>query len=269
MTHLKILITGATSGIGLKTAKALAAGGHHLLVHGRTAAKVEALERTLSAVAGAGPIDGYVADLSRMSDVDALAAAVKEQHDALDVLINNAGVFKTKAPRTEDGHDVRFVVNTFAPYLLTQRLLSLMPKTGRVINLSSAAQAPVDLEALAGRVRLGDFEAYAQSKLAITAWSRWLAEEHPDGPAIVSVNPGSMLGTKMVAEGFGVAGKDVSIGADVLTRLALDEGVESETGRYFDNDAGRWAPPHPDALDARKTNATVAAIAAVVERASI
>jgi len=63
-------------------------------------------------------------------------------------------------------------VNTIAPYLLTQRLLLLIGTSGRVINLSSAAQSPVNPNALNGRVRLSnDFEAYAQSKLALTMWS--------------------------------------------------------------------------------------------------
>ena len=97
----KILITGATAGIGLQTATALAAEGHHLLVHGRSAEKVGALERALAAVPGAAEVEGYVADFSRLSEVESLAAAVNAKHSALDVVINNAGVFKTPAPCAE------------------------------------------------------------------------------------------------------------------------------------------------------------------------
>ena len=60
-----------------------------------------------------------------------LALAVTEKHTKLDVLINNAGVFKTAETRTQDGLDVRFAVNTLAPYLLTQRLLPLIGASGR------------------------------------------------------------------------------------------------------------------------------------------
>ncbi len=109
------------------------------------------------------------------------------------------------------GLDVRFVVNTFAPYLLTQRLLPLLGPPGRVVNLSSAAQASVNPDAMRGTVKLADMEAYAQSKLAITMWSRVMAETLSDGPAIIAVNPGSLLGSKMVKEGFGVAGNDLRI----------------------------------------------------------
>ena len=245
-----ILITGATDGIGLETAKLLTAQGHTLLLHGRSPAKLAAAAK---AMPGGGSIETYVADLSRLDDVEMLAKAVADGHARLDVLINNAGVFKTSDPVTDDGLDVRFVVNTLAPYLLTRRLLPLMDASGRVINLSSAAQAPVDPEALAGRVRLADMPAYAQSKLAITMWSRVMAQELKDGPAVIAVNPGSLLASKMVKQGFGVAGNDLRIGADILTRAALSEDFAGATGRYFDNDSGRFAAPHAHALDARKS----------------
>lgn len=248
-----ILVTGATDGIGLATVKLLIAQGHEVLLHGRNPTKLERLAKDLAAPSG-GVLETHVADLSRMAEVAALAQSVSERHARLDVLINNAGIFRCADPVTPDGLDVRFAVNTLAPYLLTRRLLPLLGGAGRVINLSSAAQAPVDLPALAGKARLADdFEAYAQSKLALTMWSRLMAQELAErGPAIIAVNPGSMLGSKMVREGFGVAGGDIGIGADILTRLALAEEFADASGQYFDNDAGGFAAPHPDALDGRK-----------------
>lgn len=117
------------------------------------------------------------------------------------MLIDNAGVLKVDDPLTPEGLDIRFAVNTPAPALLTRRLLPLIPRDGRIIHLSSAAQAPVDLEALAGRRRLEPMAAYAQSKLALTLWSQSLAEElGPDGPVTLAKNPGSLLATRMVRE---------------------------------------------------------------------
>ncbi len=261
-----ILVTGSTDGIGLATARMLVSLGHNVLLHGRNPAKLEITEKTLSALPDGGHLESYVADLSRLDDVEELAKTVAEKHAKLDVLINNAGVFKTADPITQNGLDVRFVVNTIAPYLLTQRLLPLLDATGRVINLSSAAQSPADPEALAGRVRLADdFDAYAQSKLAITMWSRYLALSLKDnGPVIIAVNPGSLLGTKMVKEAFGTPGKDISIGAEILTRLALEDEFASASGQYFDNDSGQFAPPHPDALDPQKSEEIVRVIEAVL-----
>lgn len=241
-----ILITGATDGIGRETARRLVAEGHRVLLHGRNGAKLDAVAAELSG----GTVERYVADLSRLDAVEALAGDVAARHDTLDALINNAGVFKTPDPITDSGLDVRFVVNTLAPYLLTMRLMPLLGTEGRVVNLSSAAQAPVDAEAMAGRRRVSDMEAYAQSKRAITQWSRHMGLTlGPGGPVIVAVNPGSLLASKMVKEGFGVAGSDLGIGADILIRAALADDFADAQGAYFDNDAGRFARPHPDETD--------------------
>lgn len=90
-------------------------------------------------------------------------------------------------------------------------------------------------------------EAYAQSKLAITLWNQVFGDAHPQGPVSVAVNPGSLLATQMVRNGFGTAGKDLMIGVDILIRAALAEDFADTTGRYYDNDAGRFAPRFPDA----------------------
>lgn len=257
----RILVTGSTDGIGFETAKTLVSKGHHVLIHGRNPAKLAETERSLSALPGYDRIESYVADLSNMSEVEALAKAVADKHTKLDVLINNAGVYSAPELITEDGIDIRFAVNTIAPYLLTQRFLPLLGGSGRVINLSSAAQSPVNPKALAGGIKLSDFEAYAQSKLAITMWSRSMALSLKDnGPAIIAVNPGSMLGSKMVKDAFGVAGGDLRIGAEILSRAALSNEFETASGQYFDNDSGQFASPHPDALNTQKIEEIVGAI---------
>lgn len=249
-----ILITGATDGIGLLTAQKLAGQGNRILIHGRSADKLA------QAQADTGAAGGYLADLSDLGQVRALADAVLADCDRLDVLINNAGVFKTSQPRTPTGMDSRFVVNTLAPWLLTQRLLPVIPAEGRVINLSSAAQARVDVAALRGQGALDDMPAYAQSKLALTIWSAELARDLPDGPAVIAVNPGSLLASKMVRQGFGVAGSDLAIGADILCRAAFEAGFAARSGAYFDNDSGLFSDPDPAALDADHCAQVMAAI---------
>ena len=107
-------------------------------------------------------------------------------------------------------------------------------------------------------------EAYAQSKLAITMWSNAMANSRTEGPIVIAVNPGSLLASKMVKEGFGVAGNDLGIGADILCRVALSEEFVDANGKYFDNDLGQFASPHPDALDQRKSEEILRAIEAVL-----
>ncbi|MEM9923804.1 MAG: SDR family NAD(P)-dependent oxidoreductase [Cyanobacteria bacterium P01_D01_bin.50] len=256
-----ILITGSTDGIGLETAKMLTSLGHHVLLHGRNLEKLEKVQKTLLELKGGGCIEIYLADLSLMNNVEELAKTVAEKHSKLDVLINNAGVYNTPNPVTQDGLDVRFAVNTIAPYLLTQRLLSLFGTSGRVINLSSAAQSTVKVEALTGQVKLRDGAAYAQSKLALTMWSRslGLSLKH-SSPIIIAINPGSLLGSKMVKQAFGVTGGDIRIGAEILTRAALSDEFRTASGQYFDNDSGQFTSPHPDALDTGKCQEIVRVI---------
>ena len=262
----KIFITGATDGIGLETAKRLAPQGHHLLIHGRNAEKLARTKSSLEALNGSGPIETYQADFSRLAHVNAMADEVLNDHSHIDVLINNAGVYKTSTPRTEDGFDLRFAVNLFAPVCLTLKLLPLMAETGRVVNLSSAAQSPISLDGLKGTAPLGDMPAYAQSKLALTMWTQSMAAAHPKGPLFVAVNPGSLLNTNMVKEGWGGSDNDVGIGADILERAALSPEFDGRSGQYFDNDSGTFARPHPEAQDAEKTQAVMDAIQHVLQQ---
>ncbi|UWR26889.1 SDR family NAD(P)-dependent oxidoreductase [Sulfitobacter sp. S223] len=251
-----ILITGATDGLGRATALALANQGHKIIAHGRNAQKLDELKAEIGA-----NLSTVQADMSDLAQVAQMSRDLTKVHDRIDVVINNAGVFKTSQPRLGDGMDVRFIVNTFAPALLSTLLLPIVPKDGRLVHLSSAAQAPVDVDAMKGKRQLQDMEAYAQSKLALTMWSQDFASKHPDGPVSVAINPGSLLATKMVREGFGTSGNDLNIGVDILTRAALSEGFKSASGRYFDNDSGQFASPHADAANAAK----VASVIAIIE----
>ena len=237
----KILITGATDGLGYLAAKEFIRLGHAVTIHGRSIAKLERVTAELQ------PAGSLHCDLSDLVAAHRMAEALPAD---LDVLINNAGIFRTPDPITAAGMDIRFVVNTLAPLQLTLAAMTNMNSEGRIINLSSAAQAPVNLDALAGTHHLDDeFQAYAQSKLALTQWTRYLAKK--TDVLMCSVNPASLLATKMVSEGFGLEGSDPNKGRDILVRAALSEGfaqhLSVQPGAYFDNDLGDFGLAHVDA----------------------
>ena len=259
-----IVITGASDGIGLATTKMLLDQGHRLLMHGRNPQKLADAAASLDAEGT--NTEQYIADLSELKNVVKLAEDISARHSNIDVLINNAGVLKTQHTRTKGGLDIRFAVNTVAPFLLTEKLMPLLGTNSRVVNVSSAAAAPVDLVGLAGGNTYEDaMQAYSQSKLAITMWTRSMAAQAGnDDIVFVSVNPGSLLASKMVKEGFGIAGSDINIGADILCRAALSDEFANASGQYYDNDAKRFADPHADALDSAKVKAVVQKIEQIV-----
>lgn len=243
-----ILITGTTSGIGLATVKMLLPLGHNIIIHGTTEEKVNRTLDYLHTLNTVSALDGVWADFSDMEEVKVMADKLLSRYDHLDVIINNAGVFAIPDVITKDKLDVRFAVNTIAPYYLTKLLMPLLNNESRVVNLSSAAQAPVSLNALSMYTGLNHNEAYAQSKLALTMWSFELGRKN-DGPSVVAINPKSFLGSKMVKQAYGMEGYDINIGADILVRASLTDEFSDASGKYFDNDRGIFASPHPDALN--------------------
>jgi len=252
-----ILITGSTDGIGKLAAIKLAKEGHTIYVHGRNTEKLNKLVTEIKAQSENENIKGFIADFSDLAAVQSMAQQVNQEVAKIDVLINNAGVFKSPIHQTKAGFDIRLVVNYFAPYVLTKALLPLLKKgtAARLINVSSAAQASVSLEALAGKRPLGAQEAYAQSKLALTMWSFYMAKTHPD-LAVIAVNPGSLLDTNMVKEAYGYSWSSADKGGNILYDLAVSSEYEGLTGQYFDNDKGEvkgaFGEAHSDAYDAEK-----------------
>ena len=264
-----ILITGSTDGIGKLAAIKLAQEGHHLYLHGRNPEKLTAVISEVKEISGNDNVSGYVADFSDLNAVREMAASITNETSKLDVLINNAGVFKSQINETPQGLDLRFTVNYLAPYLLTQKLMPLLENaTGaRIINVSSAAQAPVLTEALLGKVRLSTQMSYAQSKLALIMWSFYLAKNLPDS-AVIAINPGSLLNTKMAIEGFGKYWSPAAKGGNMLYELAVSEAYENVTGKYFDNDKGEekgsFGDAHQDAYNEKLIEKLIEATDSIV-----
>ncbi|MEM6698134.1 MAG: SDR family NAD(P)-dependent oxidoreductase [Bacteroidota bacterium] len=243
-----ILITGSTDGIGKLAVIKLAKDGHQVYLHGRSSEKLQRVIEEVKVASKNEKIKGFVADLSDLDAVRQMAKAVKAEISQLDVLINNAGVFKSPNALNKDGLDLRLVVNYLAPYVLTDELLPVLEasENARIINLSSAAQSTVSKGFLTGTTQVSTQEAYAQSKLALTIWSFDLAKKQSD-ISVIAVNPGSLLNTRMVQEAYGRYWSSADKGANILYDLAVSQQYEGITGKYFDNDKGGFGAAHADA----------------------
>lgn len=164
-----VLITGANSGLGLRSAEALARAGARVLMGCRSETKAkQAADAVREVATGPAPLVVRL-DLSDLGSVRACAAEVVETYSRIDVLMNNAGIMATPLARTDEGREMQFATNHLGHFALTGLLLPALANPGsRVVTTSSMAHRP-------GTIRWDDIDwngryskwlAYAQSKLA-------------------------------------------------------------------------------------------------------
>ena len=247
-----VLITGSTDGIGKLAAIKLLRDGHKVILHGRNKEKLLRCVEEIKSQQADADIYSITGDLSRVDHIAPMVFQLLDISSNLDILVNNAGVFVSEEVTNADGIDLRLMVNYISPFILSKALIPILEKSkdARIINLSSAAQESVSLEALKGEKELTTQSAYAQSKLALTMWSFHLGQVLK-GIAVIALNPGSLLNTRMVQEAFGKFWSPADKGADIIYHLCTDEKYKGLTGQYFDNDLGDpmgdFGKAHPDA----------------------
>jgi NAD(P)-dependent dehydrogenase (short-subunit alcohol dehydrogenase family) len=248
LRDLVVLVTGATDGIGLATARMLARKGAGVLVHGRNRTKVGDVVRELRD--SGGYAEGFVADLASLEETAALAREVAERAPRLDVLINNAGIGAGpptgRRELSRDGYELRFAVNYLAPFLLTHQLLGYGRPRRAIINVASAGQAAIDFRAPMLATGYDGWRAYRQSKLALIMLTFDLAEEFPQITSN-ALHPGTFLDTKMVREAEVSPRGSASEGARAVVGLLKESLIDGITGRYYDG--GRPARPLAQADD--------------------
>jgi NAD(P)-dependent dehydrogenase (short-subunit alcohol dehydrogenase family) len=250
-----VLITGATDGLGRGLAAALAAQGTTLLLHGRDEVRGRQTLAEIEAGTGNGKLRWLQADFSALEEVRALAGSVVEACDRLDVVVNNAGIGTTlpgegRRIESRDGYELRFAVNYLAGYLLTRSLLALLGRSppARVVNVSSAGQAPIDFADVMLERRYSGVQAYCQSKLAQIMFTFDLAGEL-DGRIVSAtcLHPATYMPTKMVRAAGVEPISTLEQGLEATLRLVADPELEGVTGVYFNG--LRRADPHPQASD--------------------
>jgi len=173
------LVTGATSGIGQATARALLALGATVVVHGRDAQRGQRTVEALANVNAREALRFVQADLASLAEVRRLAEELDRSLPRLDVVVHNAGLACARRTLTVDGHETTFAVNHLAPFLLTAQLRGLLGRSPhpRIVVVSSEAhrRAHLDFEDLMLARHYDQLRAYSRSKLANLLFTRSLA----------------------------------------------------------------------------------------------
>jgi NAD(P)-dependent dehydrogenase (short-subunit alcohol dehydrogenase family) len=241
-----VMVTGSTDGLGREVALRAAALGANVIVHGRNQERGKAVVSEI-AESGKGSARFYAADFSSLAEVRTLAQAINRDHDRLDVLVNNAGVWLRDRQVSRDGHEMHFAVNYLAGFLLTRTLLPkiIASAPSRIVNVSSLSAAPIDFGDVMlerpGRAGNG----YGQSKLLQVMFTIDLAAELRDKKVTVTaLHPATMMDTTMVRQSGSRALSSVDEGATAVMQQITGD---VQPGQFYNG--LRQGRPHAQAND--------------------
>jgi NAD(P)-dependent dehydrogenase (short-subunit alcohol dehydrogenase family) len=247
MQDKHILITGATNGIGLAAAQALAALGANVAIVGRDETRTRVAAAAIGAAARAATIATFVADLGSQTAVRKLAAEVLARCPRLDVLVNNAGAMYGARQLSQDGVELTWAVNHLAPFLLTTLLLDRLKASvpARIITTASVAHqgARIPFHDVNAERGYRSFGRYGETKLANILFTAELARRlegtgvtancyHP-GLVATGFNRGNGLLTDIGMTALKLVARTPTVGADTLVWLATSADVASVSGKYF------------------------------------
>ncbi len=241
-----IVITGATSGLGEAAAMTLAQRGAALTLVGRDADKTERVRRAITAETGNRQLSVAQADLSLMSNVDALTWQLQQRGRPIDALINNAGALFSDFRQTSEGYERSLALLLLAPYRLTLGLRGLLSAAGssRVINVLSGGlyTQRLSLQTLTqtGPQDYSGTVAYAQAKRALlSVTAAWAQQWHGEGIAVNAMHPG-WVDTPGLAQSLPLfrlsmqwSLRTPQQGADTMVWLAAATETASSSGGFF------------------------------------
>ncbi|HEV8145381.1 MAG TPA: SDR family oxidoreductase [Bryobacteraceae bacterium] len=251
-----VVITGATSGIGMVAAERLAAMGARMVLVARDKTRGAA---ALGRIPGHGNTI-YYADLSRIAEMKRVAAEIAAAEPRIDVLINNAGALFNSRQVTADGLEMTFATNHVSYFVLTHGLRERLAATpgARVVNTASDAHKgkKLDFSDLQAEKGYSGFSVYGRSKLCNILFTRELAHRLPQGVTANCLHPG-FVSTRFGDQSGGAFSMVVKIaklfaisqakGAETIVYLASSPEVAGATGGYFYK--CKLATPSPEAQD--------------------
>lgn len=232
-----ILITGSTDGIGKEAAIKLVEMGVHVIIHGRDQKKAEMIMKEIEKTTNLHNMSMVYADLASVDQIITMVDDIYKKFDRLDVLINNAGIYRPQRQLSHDGLEETFAVNYIAPYILTNRLVKLLKKTSssRIVNVVSEVQSnQLDFNNLQFETAYTGVKAYARSKTCLVMFTYLLAEKLKKYNITVNCLHPGVINTKVLDAAMGMVGAPVSVGADTLVHAATSSKLDGITGKFLD-----------------------------------
>ena len=230
MAGKRVMITGATDGIGLATAEQLANLGAEIVIVGRNPVKTAITVEYLQDITQNQQITSLNADLSSQDDIHKLVAEFTEDANRLDVLINNAGAMFPTWQESVDNIEKTFALNHLGYFLLTNLLIDSLKasSSARIINVASQMQTALNFDDLQNINNYHGWSVYAQSKFANVMFTYELARRlEKTNITVNALHPG-VVRTKLFN-----GGKSPKEGAKTSVYLASSPQVESVSGQYF------------------------------------
>jgi NAD(P)-dependent dehydrogenase (short-subunit alcohol dehydrogenase family) len=237
----------------------LAGAGARVLVHGRDRERGEQTVTDLAALNGRDDHALCLADFSSLEEVRAMGERIVSEHQALDGLVNNAGIGSTvpgggARMESQDGYELRFQVNYLAEFLLTRLLTPVLVSSApaRIVNVSSAGQMPIDFDDVMLERGYDGMRAYCQSKLAQVMHTFDLAEQLAErGVTANCLHPATFMPTKIVLA-VRSATSTLEQGVEATLRLVADPSLDGVTGRYYNGQHESRAEPQAYDTEARR-----------------
>lgn len=238
-----VVLTGATSGIGLAAARILASAGATLVINGRRAEKNEVIVRELASSSGNDQIFQIAADMGNLDEVQAFASRLLSEHARIDVLIHNAGALSADRRETAAGTEATVASQVVGPFLLTRSLLDRLSSTpeSRVLTMSSGGMYGAGLTISRLEMDEASYNGttqYARAKRAQVTLNEMWAQRHPD-IRFHALHPGwaDTPGVDDALPGFakimGPILRTPAQGADTLVWLAADDTPLKSNGKFW------------------------------------
>lgn len=241
-----VVITGATSGLGLTTARSLAAAGATIEIVARNEAKAAATCEQLREWGVPGGVDYVIADTGDLDAIRLAATEIRRRHSAVDVLVHNAGALDATYEQTAQGIEQTAASQVVGPFLLTGLLLGPLcaAPSSRVLWVASGGMYSEQLSVDDLEMKPDDYNgttAYARAKRAqVTVAEMWAERLRADGVRVHAMHPGwaDTPGVRRSLPGFHRVMRPLlrtsEQGADTLIWLAADDGTPLETtGRFW------------------------------------